>query len=316
MNWPTLEHFVGNTPLVRLQRLPGNTSNVILAKLEGNNPAGSVKDRPALSMIKHAEARGDIKPGDTLIEATSGNTGIALAMVAAMAGYRMILIMPVGREQDLAGVAVEGDQLALLGQLGERARAHHAGHLERPGEDGGVAGPAAGVADEPDHVAAAEQHGRVGGGQIVHHQHRALGGQVAQGGGGLAHQVVHDAVAHLVEVGAALGEERVAGALQLLAQLAEDPLHRPLGVEQLVLHQRPRALHHEGVLHHHAVGVEDEALLALAQALADGGQLIEGQPEGRVEPGELLVDDVRLHAVARHTGPLPVDRVRAADGDA
>ena len=94
MNWPTLEHFVGNTPLVRLQRLPGETSNVILAKLEGNNPAGSVKDRPALSMIKHAQARGDIKPGDTLIEATSGNTGIALAMVAAMAGYRMILVMP------------------------------------------------------------------------------------------------------------------------------------------------------------------------------------------------------------------------------
>ncbi len=94
MNWPTLEHFVGNTPLVRLQRLPGATSNVILAKLEGNNPAGSVKDRPALSMIKHAQARGDIKPGDTLIEATSGNTGIALAMVAAMAGYRMILVMP------------------------------------------------------------------------------------------------------------------------------------------------------------------------------------------------------------------------------
>ena len=94
MNWPTLEHFVGNTPLVRLQRLPGDTSNVILAKLEGNNPAGSVKDRPALSMIKHAEARGDIKPGDTLIEATSGNTGIALAMAAAIKGYRMVLIMP------------------------------------------------------------------------------------------------------------------------------------------------------------------------------------------------------------------------------
>jgi cysteine synthase B len=89
-----LEDFVGNTPLVRLQRLPGKTSNTILAKLEGNNPAGSVKDRPALSMIKHAEARGEIKPGDTLIEATSGNTGIALAMAAAMKGYRMILVMP------------------------------------------------------------------------------------------------------------------------------------------------------------------------------------------------------------------------------
>ena len=89
-----LEDFVGNTPLVRLKRIPGDTSNVILAKLEGNNPAGSVKDRPALSMIKHAEARGDIRPGDTLIEATSGNTGIALAMAAAMRGYRMILVMP------------------------------------------------------------------------------------------------------------------------------------------------------------------------------------------------------------------------------
>jgi cysteine synthase B len=94
MNFPTIESFVGNTPLVRLQRLPGETSNTILVKLEGNNPAGSVKDRPALSMIQHAEARGDIKPGDCLIEATSGNTGIALAMAAAIKGYKMILIMP------------------------------------------------------------------------------------------------------------------------------------------------------------------------------------------------------------------------------
>ena len=94
MDFPTLESTVGNTPLVRLQRMAGNTSNTVLAKLEGNNPAGSVKDRPALSMIKHAEARGEIRPGDTLIEATSGNTGIALAMAAAMKGYRMILIMP------------------------------------------------------------------------------------------------------------------------------------------------------------------------------------------------------------------------------
>jgi cysteine synthase B len=94
----TLEDFIGDTPLVRLQRLPGadakKNGNVILAKLEGNNPAGSVKDRPAISMIRHAEERGSIKPGDTLIEATSGNTGIALAMAAAMRGYRMILIMP------------------------------------------------------------------------------------------------------------------------------------------------------------------------------------------------------------------------------
>ena len=92
--YKTLDDYVGNTPLVRLKRIPGNTSNVILAKLEGNNPAGSVKDRPALSMIVRAEQRGDIRPGDTLIEATSGNTGIALAMAAAVRGYRMILVMP------------------------------------------------------------------------------------------------------------------------------------------------------------------------------------------------------------------------------
>ena len=92
--YPTIEACVGNTPLVRLQRLPGATSNTILAKLEGNNPAGSVKDRPAMSMIARAEERGDIRPGDTLIEATSGNTGIALAMAAAIRGYRMVLIMP------------------------------------------------------------------------------------------------------------------------------------------------------------------------------------------------------------------------------
>jgi cysteine synthase B len=98
MDFPTLEAFIGNTPLIRLQRLPQRlgipSSNVVLAKLEGNNPAGSVKDRPALSMIKHAQERGDIRPGDTLIEATSGNTGIALAMAAAIMGYRMVLIMP------------------------------------------------------------------------------------------------------------------------------------------------------------------------------------------------------------------------------
>ncbi len=94
MNFPTIEKFVGNTPLVRLQRLSVETSNLILGKLEGNNPAGSVKDRPALSMILEAEKRGEIKPGNSLIEATSGNTGIALAMVAAMKGYSMKLIMP------------------------------------------------------------------------------------------------------------------------------------------------------------------------------------------------------------------------------
>ncbi|AYN95378.1 cysteine synthase CysM [Pseudomonas sp. LTJR-52] len=94
VQYPTIADCVGNTPLVRLQRLPGETSNTLLVKLEGNNPAGSVKDRPALSMITRAELRGDIQPGDTLIEATSGNTGIALAMAAAIKGYRMVLIMP------------------------------------------------------------------------------------------------------------------------------------------------------------------------------------------------------------------------------
>lgn len=94
MNTPTLAETIGNTPLVRLTRLPGIGNNILLAKLEGNNPAGSVKDRPAYSMIRRAEERGEIRPGDTLIEATSGNTGIALAMAAAMKGYRMVLIMP------------------------------------------------------------------------------------------------------------------------------------------------------------------------------------------------------------------------------
>lgn len=93
MSYQSIETLVGNTPLVRLQRLPGNTSNTLLVKLEGNNPGGSVKDRAALSMIKHAEVRGQIKPGDSLIEATSGNTGIALAMVAAIRGYKMKLLM-------------------------------------------------------------------------------------------------------------------------------------------------------------------------------------------------------------------------------
>ena len=112
-----LEDFVGNTPLVRLQRLPGKTSNTILAKLEGNNPAGSVKDRPALSMIKHAEARGEIKPGDTLIEATSGNTGIALAMAAAMKGYRLILVMPENQSLERrATMKAFGAELVLVTQ--------------------------------------------------------------------------------------------------------------------------------------------------------------------------------------------------------
>jgi cysteine synthase B len=111
MRFLTIEDQIGDTPLVRLQRLPGETSNLILAKLEGNNPAGSVKDRAALSMIRHAEARGAIRPGDTLIEATSGNTGIALAMAAAIKGYRMLLIMPehmsLERRQAMAAFGAE-----------------------------------------------------------------------------------------------------------------------------------------------------------------------------------------------------------------
>src|SRR4051812_48007922 len=117
--YPTLESTVGNTPLVRLQRLPGVTSNVVLGKLEGNNPAGSVKDRAALFMILGAEKRGQIKPGDTLIEATSGNTGIALAMVAAMRGYKMKLLMPenlsVERRQSMAAY---GAQIILTPKAG------------------------------------------------------------------------------------------------------------------------------------------------------------------------------------------------------
>ena len=135
-NYKTLEAYVGNTPLVKLQRIPGETSNTILVKLEGNNPAGSVKDRPALSMIQRAEVRGDIKPGDTLIEATSGNTGIALAMAAAIKGYKMVLIMPehmseerrgsmkafgaeivlVTREQSMEGARDLADQMAAEGK--------------------------------------------------------------------------------------------------------------------------------------------------------------------------------------------------------
>lgn len=104
MGYPSIDSFVGNTPLVRLKRLGAETGNTILLKLEGNNPAGSVKDRPALSMIAKAEARGQIRPGQTLIEATSGNTGIALAMVAAMRGYRMVLIMPENASAERAAI--------------------------------------------------------------------------------------------------------------------------------------------------------------------------------------------------------------------
>jgi len=115
MPYPTIETLIGGTPLVRLQRLPGKTTNTILVKLEGNNPAGSVKDRPALNMIQQAELRGEISPGDNLIEATSGNTGIALAMVAAIKGYNMILIMPDNlSDERKAAMVAYGAELILV----------------------------------------------------------------------------------------------------------------------------------------------------------------------------------------------------------
>ncbi len=118
LHYPTIADCVGNTPLVRLQRLPGNTTNTLLVKLEGNNPAGSVKDRPALSMIGRAEQRGDIRPGDMLIEATSGNTGIALAMAAAIKGYPMILIMPSNSTAERkAAMTAYGAELILVDNM-------------------------------------------------------------------------------------------------------------------------------------------------------------------------------------------------------
>ncbi|WP_025740210.1 cysteine synthase CysM [Salinivibrio socompensis] len=117
-DFPTLEDYVGQTPLVRLQRLAAATGSTVLVKLEGNNPAGSVKDRPALNMIVQAEARGDIQPGDTLIEATSGNTGIALAMAAAIKGYRLILIMPENATQERKdAMRAYGSELILVSQV-------------------------------------------------------------------------------------------------------------------------------------------------------------------------------------------------------
>ena len=117
MDYPTIESCIGETPLVRLQRLPGETSNTVLVKLEGNNPAGSLKDRPALSMIARAEKAGRIQPGDTLIEATSGNTGIALAMAAAIKGYHMVLIMPSHMsEERKAAMAAYGAELVMESQ--------------------------------------------------------------------------------------------------------------------------------------------------------------------------------------------------------
>lgn len=136
MNYPTIESFVGNTPLVQLQRLPEPSSNILLVKLEGNNPAGSVKDRPALSMIKHAEARGEIKPGDRLIEATSGNTGIALAMVAAVKGYKMTLIMPDNMtEERRASMKAYGAEIILTPAAGSmEAAIDLAREMESKGE--------------------------------------------------------------------------------------------------------------------------------------------------------------------------------------
>ncbi len=135
IHYPTLDFFVGNTPLTCLQRLPGNTGNRILGKLEGNNPAGSVKDRPALSMILRAEKRGDIRPGDVLIEATSGNTGIALAMIAAMKGYRMVLIMPENQSVERrAALRAYGAELILVGkEEGMEGARDLATRLEREG---------------------------------------------------------------------------------------------------------------------------------------------------------------------------------------
>ncbi len=124
MHFPTIEDFVGNTPLVRLQRLIGQSSNTILLKLEGNNPAGSVKDRPAISMISRAEMRGDITPGDTLIEPTSGNTGIALAMAAAVKGYHMILVMPEHMSLERRSIMrAYGAEIVLTPQAGSMEKA-------------------------------------------------------------------------------------------------------------------------------------------------------------------------------------------------
>jgi cysteine synthase B len=134
--YPTIEDFIGHTPLVRLQRIPGESSNLILGKLEGNNPAGSVKDRPALSMIRRAEERGDIKPGDTIVEATSGNTGIALAMAAAIKGYRMVLIMPahMSPERRAAMKAYGADIILVSQEEGMEGARDLAGHMQAEGQ--------------------------------------------------------------------------------------------------------------------------------------------------------------------------------------
>ena len=136
MSYHTIETLVGNTPLVRLQRIPGNTSNTLLVKLEGNNPGGSVKDRAALSMIKHAEARGQIKPGDSLIEATSGNTGIALAMVAAIRGYKMKLLMSesMSEERRASMKAYGAEIISVSAELGIEGARDIALEMQEKGE--------------------------------------------------------------------------------------------------------------------------------------------------------------------------------------
>ncbi|MCP4413505.1 MAG: cysteine synthase CysM [Gammaproteobacteria bacterium] len=136
MAYPTIEHIIGNTPLVRLQRLPGDTSNTLLVKLEGNNPAGSVKDRPAINMINKAEQRGNINPGDTIIEATSGNTGIALAMAAAIKGYRLLLLMPsnMSNERKLAMTAYGAELIEVSEDLGIEGARDLAEEMAKKGE--------------------------------------------------------------------------------------------------------------------------------------------------------------------------------------
>ncbi|NKB38852.1 MAG: cysteine synthase CysM [Gammaproteobacteria bacterium] len=134
--FPTIEAFVGNTPLVRLQRIPPDSSNLLLGKLEGNNPAGSVKDRPAISMISRAESRGEIKAGDVLLEATSGNTGIALAMAAAIKGYRMVLIMPehMSEERRAAMKAFGADIVLVTQEQGMEGARDLAEKMQREGK--------------------------------------------------------------------------------------------------------------------------------------------------------------------------------------
>ena len=150
MTFPTIEDYVGSTPLVRLQRLLGETTNTVLLKLEGNNPAGSVKDRPAVSMINRAEARGEISPGDTLIEATSGNTGIALAMAAAIKGYKMILIMPshMSSERKLAMAAYGAKLIEVSQEEGMEGARDMALAMQAKGE--GVVLDQFGNADNPE----------------------------------------------------------------------------------------------------------------------------------------------------------------------